>query len=45
MSWKMFFQIALLMVIAAVIMLGSKVTLDKYGRKDKMHHIYREQPK
>ena len=45
MNWKMFFQIVLLMVIAAVIMLGSKATLNKCGLRGKMYRIQREQPK
>lgn len=32
MSWKMFFQIVLLIVIAAAVMLGSKCALYKKGR-------------
>lgn len=31
MSWKMFFQIVLLIVIAAAVMLGSKCALYKKG--------------
>ncbi len=33
MSWKMFLQIVLLIVIAAVVMLGSKCALYKGGLK------------
>ena len=33
MSWKMFFQIVLLIVVAAVVMIGSKVTMRKCGLK------------
>lgn len=47
MSWKMFFQIVLLIVIAVVIMLGSKCALykAKCGFKDKMPRMHRQQAK
>ena len=45
MSWKMFFQIVLLIIIAAVVTLGSKYTLKKCGLKGKMPRMYKEQPK
>ena len=45
MSWKMFFQIVLLIVIAAVVMLGSKCALRKCGLKGKMHSMYKGQSK
>jgi len=46
MSWKMFFQIVLLIVIAAAVMLGSKCALyKKCGLKGKMHSMYKGQSK
>ena len=45
MSWKLFFQIVLLIIITAVVMLGSKRALYKCGLMGKMQRMYREQPK
>lgn len=39
MSWKMFFQIALLIVIAAVVMIGSKMAIRKCGLKYHMQKM------
>ena len=37
MSWKTFFQIVLLIVIAAVVMIGSKAAMRKCGLKYRMN--------
>ncbi len=39
MSWKMFFQIVLLIVIATVVMFGSKMAMRKCGFKYPMYKM------
>lgn len=43
MSWKMFFQIVLLIVITAVVMLGAKCALHKRGFKCYMQKMHMQQ--
>jgi len=43
MSWKMFFQIVLLLVIAAVVMIGSKTAMRKCGLKYRMQKMQMQQ--
>jgi len=42
MSWKMFLQIVLLIVVAAVVMLGSKMAMRKCGLKYRMNKMQME---